>query len=109
MSFGCRTWSGSGVLEMDTDTFTYQVLHNQQYQLTLGAVITVPVSGFTTSSCVAVVLPTQAPDWEFAGNAMPYVSVADGVITVRSKHPLEPTVETGSTIQFRLLAMRYKN
>ena len=31
MSYGIRTWNANGVLEMDTDTFTYQVLHSQTY------------------------------------------------------------------------------
>ena len=33
MSFGLRTWSEKGVLELDTDNFTYQVIHSQRSQL----------------------------------------------------------------------------
>ena len=51
MSFGLRTWSSNGVLELDTDTFTYQVIHNQQYTMTNGGSITVPIAGFTTDKC----------------------------------------------------------
>ena len=110
MSFGLRTWSAGGVLQMDTDTFTYQVLHNQLYTLNLGAVITVPVSGFNPLTCVATILPTAPPTLTFndARDAMPYMSVSTGQIVIRSLNPSEPDSENGSRIPFRLLVMRYK-
>lgn len=111
MSFGLRTWSEAGALQMDTDSFTYQVLHNQLYTLTLGAVITVPVSGFDPAKCVATILPTAPPTLSFnhARDAMPYMSVSSGQIIVRSRNPSEPDTSNGSQIPFRLLVMRYKN
>lgn len=111
MSFGLRTWSEGGVLQMDTDSFTYQVLHNQLYTLNLGAVITVPISGFDPAKCVATILPTAPPTVSFndARDAMPYMSVASGQVIVRSRNPSEPDTTNGSQIPFRLLVMRYKN
>ena len=111
MSYGLRTWNAKGVLELDTDTFTYQVIHNQVYQLTLRAVITVPIAGFTPASCVATILPITPPNTSFnyCTDAMPYMSVASGQVVVRSQNPMEPDANNGSTIQFRLLVMRYKN
>ena len=110
MGYGARTWSANGALELDTDSFTYQVIHNQLYQLTMGAVITVPVAGFDPATCCAVVLPTQPAANDNSTSAMPYQSVGMGVVTIRSKHPNQPAADSwGSTIQFRLLVMRHKN
>lgn len=114
MTYGLRTWNDEGVLEMDTDSFTYQVIHNQLYRMGLqgnGLVITVPIPGFNTASCVAMVLPTQAAPNESSLYAMPYVSVANGVVTLRAKHPDQPDGSDAhiTAIQFRLLAMRYRN
>ena len=111
MSYGLRTWNAKGVLELDTDTFTYQVIHNQVYQLTLRAVITVPIAGFTSASCVATILPITPPNtaFNYCTDAMPYMSVANGQVVVRSQNPMEPDANNGSTIQFRLLVMRFKN
>lgn len=111
MSFGLRTWSEGGVLQMDTDSFTYQVLHNQLYTLNIGAIITIPITGFDPSKCVATILPTAPPRFNFndARDAMPYVSVASGKVVVRSRNPSEPDISNGSNIPFRLLVMRYRN
>jgi hypothetical protein len=109
MSFGMRTWSASGAPEVDTGNFTYQVIHNQVYQLTVNATITVPISGFSPSTCVAVILPTQAPTAENSLNALPYQTVGEGVVTIKSRNPSEPSSTIGSAIEFRLLVMRYAN
>ncbi|WP_143505275.1 hypothetical protein [Pseudomonas sp. ICMP 460] len=93
---------------MDTDSFTYQVIHNALYNLSLNPVITVNIPGFSVSNCVATILPTEASTGDYANNALPYMSVAPGVVTVRSKNPGE-TGNFGSLIKFRLLVMRFKN
>jgi hypothetical protein len=109
MSFGLRTWSGAGAAELDTDNFTYQVIHNQLYQLALGQVLTIPIAGFNPATCAAAILPTLPSSGDIMSNALPYESVSVGVVTIRSKHPSEPQPEVGSTMQFRLLVMRYAN
>lgn len=109
MTYGVRTWTATAEIEMDTDSFTYQVLHNQVYKLSTNAVITVPVPGFSPANCVAAILPTQVSTGNYASNAMPYQTVANGTIVIRSRHPNEPFSEGGSLIQFRLLVMRYKS
>lgn len=111
MSFGLRTWNAAGVIEMDTDVFTYQVLHSQSYTLTMGAVINVPVAGFDPASCSAVILPIGNVDSsrQYCYDAMPYVTVASGSVTIRSRNPSETDTGIGSRIPFRLLVMRYKN
>ncbi|CAI8712652.1 PKD domain-containing protein [Pseudomonas sp. IT-P291] len=106
MSYGLKTWSANGTPELDTGKFTYQVIHNQVYQLTGANTITVPITGFSPSNCAAVILPTTAPTGTFSSQAMPYESVVEGVVTIRSKNPSEPGT-VGSAIQFRLLVMRY--
>ena len=111
MSYGLRTWNAKGVLELDTDTFTYQVIHNQVYQLTLRAVITVSIAGFSPANCVATILPITPPNTSYNScyDAMPYMSVASGQVVVRSQNSMEPDTHNGSAIQFRLLVMRFKN
>ncbi len=111
MSYGLRTWNAKGVLELDTDTFTYQVIHNQVYQLALQPVITVPIAGFSPANCVATILPITPPNTSYnrCYDAMPYMSVANGQVVVRSQNPMEPDINNGSMIEFRLLVMRYKN
>ncbi|WP_321847279.1 hypothetical protein [Pseudomonas paraveronii] len=108
MTYGVRTWSANGVLEMDTDSYTYQVLHNAVYTLAMGAVVTANIAGFNPATCTAVILPTQAAANNYCYSAMPFMSVGVGSVVVRSKHPNEPDA-IGSTIQFRLLVMRFKN
>ena len=108
MSFGLRTWGETGALELDTDSFTYQVLHNQLYTITDRGVITVPVAGFDPSKCCAAILPTTAPSSNDVTQGMPFMYVNSGSITIRSQN-VNGGGYRGSTIQFRLLAMRYKN
>lgn len=108
MSSGMRAWGADGVLQMDTDSFTYQIIHNQVYTLTLGAVITLPIPGFSPSTCSCVMLPTTPAANPYCYYAMPFQSVSEGSVVIRSKNPSE-TGNYGSTIQFRLLIMRYKN
>ncbi len=111
MSYGLRTWSDAGVLELDTDSFTYQVLHNQQYRLGSGydgTTINVSIPEFNTTTCVAAVLPIGNANGEYAASALPYVVVSNGLVSVRSKNPGAGNTY-GSLISFRLLVMRYKN
>lgn len=109
MSFGLRTWGAGGALELDTDSFTYQILHSQTY--TLGTVITVPVSGLNPNNCSAVILPIGNVDSsrQYCYDAMPYVTVSSDSVTIQAKNPSEPDSGIASRISFRLLVMRYKN
>jgi len=109
MSYGLRTWGSNGALELDTGSFTYQVIHNGLYQLSVNQVLTIPIAGFSPSTCAAAILPTKAASAENSLNAMPYESVAEGVVTIRSRNPSEADTAIGSAIEFRLLVMRYKN
>jgi hypothetical protein len=110
MSFGCRTWSASGILEMDTDSFTYQVIHNQQYQVYPGYINAISIPEFNPSNCVASLLPVQASPDNSNGQTMPYVSVSVGTVTIRGSNPSESDpINTGSALLVRLLVMRYKN
>lgn len=111
MSYGLRTYSDNGTVELDTTVFTYRVLHNAVYKLSGSNSFTVSVPGFLTSTGVACVLPLGAPSGnDYAREAMPYVAVSNGQVIVRSKNPSEPSSDPsfGSQIQFRLLVMRYK-
>lgn len=109
MSYGVRTWSANGTLQLDTGTFTYQVLHSQTYALTRAQVITVSVPEFRTDNCSAAILPIGAPSGAYASDAMPYMTVSNGSISIRSKNPSEPDNDSASQMRFRLLVMRYKN
>lgn len=111
MSYGLKTWSENGVVELDTSVFTYRVIHNKQYRLGGiydGTVISVNIPEFTVANCVAAVLPISGVT-EYADEAMPYIAVSNGSVVVRSRHPQESYNGIGSGIIFRLLIMRYKN
>lgn len=108
MSFGLRTWGAGGALELDTDSFTYQVIHNQLYTITDRGVITVPIAGFDPSTCCAAILPINAPTSNDVTQGMPYMYVNSGYVTIRSQN-VNGGNYRGSTISFRLLAMRYRN
>lgn len=107
MSFGLRTWNENGVLEMDTDTFTYQIMFSQTYTMANGGSITVPVAGFTTDKCVAVMLPFGTVTSETASEAMPIIYQNNGSITINSRP--SGSTSAGSMITFRLLVMRLRN
>ena len=83
MTYGVRTWGAGGALEMDTDSFTYQVIHNQTYKLSgRNVVVTVNIASFDPLKCVAVILPTSIATADVVREAMPYQFVAPGVIQI---------------------------
>lgn len=108
MSFGLRVWGANSAIQMDTDSFTYQVIHNALYDLSSNPVIIVNIPGFRSDTCVATILPTEAATSENSANALPYMSVAPGVVTIRGGNP-SGRDNWRSLIKFRLLVMRYKN
>lgn len=107
MSFGLRTWGAGGALELDTDTFTYQVIHNQAYYISNGGSLSIPIAGFTTDKCVAVMLPFGDVIAEIAQQAMPYIFQSNGGVRIDSRP--SGSSDNGSSISFRLLAMRFRN
>lgn len=113
MTFGLRTWGAGAQLELDTSTFTYQVLHSSVIDFgkaATPAVVTVSVPGFNPATCCATLLPLNLPApslWEGHRNAMPYVAVASGSVTVRKRHPNETSVNNDTALAVRLLVMRY--
>lgn len=108
MSFGLRTWSDNGTPELDTDNFTYQVIHNQLYTIADRGVLSINVPGFTKETCCATLLPTQPITSDNVREAMPFMHVSPNNITIRSQN-VNGGSYIGSTIQFRLLVMRYRN
>lgn len=108
MSHGLTTWDANGNVQMTTDDFTYQIMYSAVHT----PPVTVSVPGFDPSKCTAVILPVDAIS-EFymqnAENALPYVALGQGVISVARQTP-SGTASTGATVlRFRLLVMRYSN
>lgn len=112
MSYGFTAWDAEGNVQMTTDDFTYQVMHNQVYDLRVTAPLSISVPGFDPAKCSAVILPLDAiseTEMGFATNALPYTSLASGLITIRRQTPAG-TVNAGSSLlRFRLLVMRHSN
>lgn len=108
MSFGLRTWGAGGDLELDTNSFTYQVMYNQTHTLSNTPTITITINGFTTDKCVAVILPFGDVTSEDASQAMPYIYQENGRVVIYDR-PKTATDLSGSSISFRLLAMRFRN
>lgn len=114
MSYGFTVWDEQGNVQMTTDDFTYQVMHNQVYQVGTSGQnpIVLNLPGFDPVKCSAVILPTDAISesaMDEAINALPYISLAVGVITISRQTPFG-TANTGSSLlRFRLLVMRHSN
>lgn len=106
MSFGLRTWGVDGTLQMDTDTFTYQVIHNEVYSMGPNVVHNISIPAFSQRNCVASLLPTGRASAQ-GYDTMPYQTVGEGVVRLSSYHPNDTTVY--SRLEVRLLVMRYKN
>ncbi|CAM4005874.1 hypothetical protein [Pseudomonas wadenswilerensis] len=113
MSFGLRTFSSTGVMELDTTSFTYQILHNELLDFTATTTPrTISIPGFDPDKCSAVLLPIDAVDdsnRDTHATAMPYISLAPGVVTVLSRHPNETDSRFVTLIRVRLLVMRFRN
>jgi len=108
MSYGLRVWGANGALQMDTDSFTYQVIHNGLYTAS-ASTITIPIAGYSPSTCSAVLLPTAPAENNYITNAMPYMAVGAGYVQIMGKHPNETDASLYSRMQVRLLVMRYRN
>jgi hypothetical protein len=108
MSFGLQTWGTNGALQLSTDNFTYQVIHNALYTAS-ASTITVNISGYSPSTCSAVLLPVNPAPNEYIYSAMPFMIVGAGYVQILGKHPNETDASLRSTIQVRLLVTRYKN
>ena len=106
MSFGLRTWGSDGTIQMDTDTFTYQVIHNQVYSFGPGVVYDVAIPEFSTRNCVAAMLPTGVSG-PSGYETMPYQTVREGFVRMSAYHP--NATNMSSKLEMSLLVMRYKN
>lgn len=96
---------------MDTDTFTYQILHSKTYSLSSGQTITVYVDGLDPNTCSAAILPIGDIVYLSGGlqsvvSAVPYVKVSSGTVTISPRNPSPSSSAT--KLDFRLLVMRYK-
>ena len=112
MTYGLTVWDAQGNVQMTTDDFTYQQLHNQVYDLKLAASYTVSVPGFDPSKCVATILPTDSAteaQLDEGSNALPYMTVSVGSIIIARANPSAPASSAVSLLRFRLLVMRYSN
>ena len=107
MSFGLRTWNENGVVQMDTDSFTYQVIYNQLHSVDGANSYTIQIPGFTTEKCVASLLPLGTVASESAWEAMPFIFQNEGSVLIRPRP--ESSTSVGCKISFRLLVMRFKN
>ncbi len=118
MSFGLRTFNEQGIVETDTNTFTYQILFSTTIDFagasnTATRSFTVP--GFNTQTCFAVLLPINLPypsEFDFVRNIMPWISISGETISVRPVHPnsTDPGAPSyqKSWAAVRLLAVRYR-
>lgn len=111
MSFGLRTWNASSQLELDTTTFTYQVLYNEIITFA-GATSrqsrNLVIPGFSTANCCFLLLPTsETPGFGGIQDAAPFVIPGSGAVTVRNWHPNETNLTRVSRQTVRGMAIRY--
>lgn len=121
MSHGLRTWNANGALELDTNTFTYQVLGQWVIDFSNSTpqnpgIVTLNIPGFDPSTCALILLPTRAQDIYYPdgtktnAKCYPYVTVSASQAVVRSVYPgASSTSNAVATCRaiLRAIAIRY--
>lgn len=121
MSFGVRTWDENGVLTLDTNTFTYQIMGQWVIDFSNSTpknpgIVTLSIPGFNPATCALILLPTRVEDIyypdSYPSNAKcyPYVTVSANQVEVRSVYPgASSTSNPVTTCRaiLRAMAIRY--
>lgn len=113
--FGLRVFDESGMLSMDTNSFTYQVIWQGVIDFS-GATpsYTFSIPGFNPANCVFMIIPTRAQDVQSAENdglgnskSYPYVTTSAGQVTVAAKNPSAGPSVTQTRIVAKGYAVRF--
>ena len=117
MTYGLRTWNENGVLAMDTNTFTYQILGQWVLDFSNSTTsnpitTTLSIPGFSPTTCALILLPTRAQDIYYPGSAdnakcYPYVEVSAGQAIIYSKLPNSQSYTAPCRAILRAMAIRY--
>lgn len=120
MSYGLRTWNEAGLLNLDTDTFTYQILGSWVLDFTSStwanpANFTLSIPGYDPANCALILLPIRSADvpgpTEAASNAKsyPFVTTSAGQAVIKA---FNPSATSSITISpkgiFRAMAIKYR-
>ena len=100
--YGLRTWDEQSRLQLDTSTFTYQMVHNVVVNFAVTPTITLPINGNSSNHCVVILNLTGIP----TSNYMPHIVVGAGAVAVYRYHPNAPN-NGGTIITARILVMRF--
>lgn len=100
---GLRTWDDAGRLQLDTSTFTYQIVANVVVNFATTELVNIPISGNASNHCAVVLALTGAADNSF----MPHIVVQTNNVRVTRYHPAAPTAnDTRNTV--RILVMKFR-
>lgn len=102
MSFGLRTWNASGQLQMDTSTFTYQVVSNTVINFAATSVANIPIAGNASNHCAVILNLDGSASLDF----MPHIVVQQDNVQITRYHPANSGGRF-SDITARVLIMRY--
>jgi|GEM_PF-746543 len=100
---GLRTWDELGRLQLDTSTFTYQIVANVLVNFANTSLVNIPITGNATNHCAVVLALTGTVDTAF----MPHIVVQTNNVQVTRYHPSSPSA--GDTrITARILVMKFR-
>ncbi len=100
---GLRTWDEIGRLQLDTSTFTYQIVANVLVNFANTTAVNIPITGNATNHCAVVLALTGTIDNSY----MPHVVVQTNNIQVTRYHPSAPSSnDTRNTV--RILVMKFR-
>lgn len=100
---GFRTWDGQGRLQLDTSTFTYQIVANVYVNFAATAVLNIPITGDASNHC-AVVLPLSGTK---DNSFMPHIVVQANNVQLTRYHPASPGANT-TTNTARVLVFKFR-
>ncbi len=100
---GLRTWDAQGRLQLDTSTFTYQIVANVLVNFANTSLVNIPITGNATNHCAVVLALTGTINDSF----MPHIVVQTNNIQITRYHPSAPSVnDTRNTV--RILVMKFR-
>jgi hypothetical protein len=103
MMGGFRTWDAQARLQLDTSTFTYQIVANVLANFATTSVVNIPITGNASNHCAVVLALTGTASNSF----MPHIAVQTNNVQVTRYHPSSPSAnDTRNTV--RILVMKFR-
>lgn len=96
MSFGLRTWDEQARLQLDTSTFTYQIVANVLINFSTTQITNIPIVGDASNHCAVVLALTGT----ISNSFMPHITITNNNVRINSGGVTRNTV--------RALVMKFR-